>query len=123
MARILVADDDVDIRDLIDFKLSSLGHDVVAVGDGDLALQQVRSQAFDLAVLDVSMPVLSGLDALRAIRADPEHARLPVLLLTGHSDEARRQAGLEAGADDYLTKPFSPRHLGDVVETMLGPSD
>lgn len=119
MARILVADDDVDIRDLIDFKLSSLGHDVVAVGDGDLALQQVRSQAFDLAVLDVSMPVLSGLDALRAIRADPQHAGLPVLLLTGHSDEARRQVGLEAGADNYLTKPFSPRHLGDVVDAML----
>ena len=71
MARILVADDDVDIRELVEFKLSTLGHDVVAVSDGAAAIDACQAQRPDLAVLDVMMPGVSGLDAIRAIRADP----------------------------------------------------
>ena len=119
MARILVADDDVDIRELVEFKLSTLGHDVVAVADGAAAIEACKAQRPDLAVLDVMMPGVSGLDAIRAIRADPALADLPVIQLTARAQDSDAETGFDSGADDYITKPFSPRELASRVETLL----
>jgi two-component system, OmpR family, response regulator MtrA len=120
LARILVADDDVDIRELVEFKLSSMGHDIVAVGDGAAALDACRAQRPDLAVLDVMMPGVSGLDAMREIRADADLAGLPVILLTARAQESDVETGFDSGADDYITKPFSPRELASRVDALLG---
>ncbi len=119
MARILVADDDVDIRELVEFKLSSMGHDIVAVGDGAAALEACRAHKPDLAVLDVMMPGVSGLDAMREIRADSTLATLPVILLTARAQESDVETGFDSGADDYITKPFSPRELASRVDALL----
>ena len=119
MARIVVADDDVDIRELVEFKLSTMGHDIVAVGDGAAAIAACREQKPDLAVLDVMMPGVSGLDAIRMIRAD---ADLPVILLTARAQESDVETGFDSGADDYITKPFSPRELAARVEALLSRS-
>ena len=122
MARILVADDDVDIRELVEFKLSTLGHDVVAVADGAAAIEACRVERPDLAVLDVMMPGVSGLDAIRAIRADAALADLPVILLTARAQESDVETGFDSGADDYITKPFSPRELASRVQALLSRS-
>jgi DNA-binding response OmpR family regulator len=119
VARILVADDDVDIRELVEFKLSTLGHDVVAVADGAAAIDACQVERPDLAVLDVMMPGVSGLDAIRAIRADPALADLPVILLTARAQESDVETGFDSGADDYITKPFSPRELAARVQALL----
>ena len=122
MARILVADDDVDIRELVEFKLSTMGHDVVAVGDGAAAIDACLAERPDLAVLDVMMPGVSGLDAIRAIRAEPGLADLPVILLTARAQESDVETGFDSGADDYITKPFSPRELASRVQALLSRS-
>ena len=122
MARILVADDDVDIRELVEFKLSTMGHDVVAVGDGAAAIDACMAEKPDLAVLDVMMPGVSGLDAIRAIRAEPALADLPVILLTARAQESDVETGFDSGADDYITKPFSPRELASRVQALLSRS-
>ncbi|ANH40337.1 Phosphate regulon transcriptional regulatory protein PhoB [Nocardioides dokdonensis FR1436] len=122
MARILVADDDVDIRELVEFKLSTLGHEITAVADGAAAVEACRASRPDLAVLDVMMPGVSGLDAIRVIRADPGLADLPVILLTARAQESDVESGFDSGADDYITKPFSPRELASRVEALLSRS-
>ena len=119
MARILVADDDVDIRELIEFKLSTLGHEIVAVSDGAAAVDVCRDHKPDLAVLDVMMPGMSGLDAVRVIRSDEAMADIPVILLTARVKEADVETGFDSGADDYITKPFSPRELASRVQALL----
>lgn len=119
MARILVADDDVDIRELVEFKLATLGHDVIAVADGASAVDEVRRVRPDLAVLDVMMPGMTGLEAVRVIRAEPSLADLPVILLTARAQESDRETGFDSGADDYITKPFSPRELAARVDALL----
>jgi len=120
MARILVADDDVDIRELVVLKLTSLGHIVVAVADGAAAVRSCQEQRPDLAVLDVMMPGMSGLDAVRLIRAEVHLTNLPVILLTARAQETDVETGFDSGADDYVTKPFSPRELASRVEALLG---
>ncbi len=120
MARIVVADDDVDIRELVEFKLTTMGHDVVTVGDGAAAIAACREHRPDLAVLDVMMPGMSGLEAIRVIRADAELVDIPVILLTARAQESDVETGFDSGADDYVTKPFSPRELGSRVEALLG---
>ena len=119
MARILVADDDVDIRELVEFKLSTLGHEIVAVNDGAAAVEACREHRPDLAVLDVMMPGMSGLDAIRVIRSDPSMADIPVILLTARAQETDVETGFDSGADDYITKPFSPRKLVERINTIL----
>jgi two-component system response regulator MtrA len=119
MGRILVADDDVDVRTLIVLKLESSGHEVVGVEDGAAAVEACRELRPDLVVLDMMMPGMSGLDACAAIRADPDLAGTPVVLLTARAQAADVDAGLAAGVDEYLTKPFSPRELAGRVEALL----
>jgi two-component system, OmpR family, response regulator MtrA len=122
VARILVADDDVDIRELVEFKLSTLGHEIVAVNDGSAAVDACREHKPDLAVLDVMMPGMSGLDAIRVIRSDPALAGIPVILLTARAQETDVETGFDSGADDYITKPFSPRELASRVQALLARS-
>ena len=119
MTLVLVADDDADIRDLVVFKVEQLGVEVVAVGDGQAAIDTVRARRPDLAVLDVSMPGLSGIDVCRMIRAEPEIAGTPVIMLTARVQEQDVEHGFTAGADDYVTKPFSPRELVSRVQALL----
>ena len=121
-ARILVADDDPDIRELVTFKLGQAGFQVQAVDDGTAALAAIQEAPPDLAVLDVMMPGLSGIDVLRMVR-DAEHMRgVRVILLTARSREADVDAGFATGADDYIIKPFSPRELLHRVKSVLARS-
>jgi two-component system, OmpR family, phosphate regulon response regulator PhoB len=119
MISVLVAEDDADIRDLVAFKLEQAGYDVVAVEDGPSALAAARQTPPDLAVLDVSMPGMSGLDVCRLLRADPATALIPIIMLTARAQERDVEDGLTAGADDYMIKPFSPRELVSRVSTQL----
>jgi CheY-like chemotaxis protein len=110
--RVVVADDDPDIRALVAISARKAGLNVVAsVEDGDKAWEAIKEFVPDLAILDVAMPGMTGLEVCRLVRADPTLNDLPVLLLSAAVDEASREAGDEAGAQDYLAKPFSPRAL------------
>jgi DNA-binding response OmpR family regulator len=120
MAGVIIADDDPDIRDLVAFKLEQVGMDVTAVGDGIAALEAVRAAPPDLVVLDVSMPGMSGLDVCRMLRADPATADILIIMLTARVQEQDVEGGFTAGADDYVTKPFSPRELVTRVQALLG---
>lgn len=120
--RVLVADDDEDIRDLVRFKLSQAGFDVLAVDDGAAALAAIEESPPDVAVLDVMMPGLSGIDVLRRVRDDERIRGTRIVLLTARSRDADVDAGFAAGADDYLVKPFSPRELLHRVNTVLARS-
>lgn len=117
---VLVADDDADIRDLVVFKLQQAGMEVVAVGDGNAALEALTGFRPDLVLLDVMMPGLSGLDVLRRIRADEQLRSLKVVLLTARARDVDVDDGYTSGADEYVTKPFSPRELMHRVNTLLG---
>jgi two-component system, OmpR family, response regulator MtrA len=119
MAKIVVADDDADIRDLVVFKLQQSGHQVVPVADGEAAVDACRDEHPDLAVLDVMMPGMSGLDACRALRGDPSLAGIAVVLLTARAQESDIAEGFNVGADDYVVKPFSPRELASRVAAVL----
>lgn len=119
MAHVLIADDDADIRDLVAFKLTQNGHRVTAVEDGMAALRAVREQPVELALLDIRMPGMSGLDVCRALRATSETASLPVIMITARSQEGDIEVGFAAGADDYIIKPFSPRELSSRVIAVL----
>jgi DNA-binding response OmpR family regulator len=119
MTAILIADDDPDIRDLVAFKLEQAGFEVVAVDNGPAALSAARSEPPDLAVLDVMMPGMSGIDVCRELRSDQRTASLPIILLTARAQETDVDAGFGAGADDYVIKPFSPRELVSRVEAVL----
>jgi DNA-binding response OmpR family regulator len=119
MARVLVADDDADIRDLVAFKLTQSGHQVTAVEDGMAALRALREGPPDLVLLDIRMPGMSGLDVCRELRAAQETAALPVILITARSQEGDVELGFSAGADDYIVKPFSPRELSSRVNAVL----
>jgi len=120
--QVLVADDDPNICDLISFKLSQSGYAVRTCGDGVAALREAREHRPQLIVLDVGMPGMSGLDVCRALRADPETAKIPIIMLTAFAHEHDVEAGFAAGADDYVQKPFSPRELASRVEAVLSRS-
>jgi len=116
---VLVADDDEDILQLVSFRLERAGYTVVTAGDGQQALAAARQHQPDLAVLDVMMPGLNGYEVTRQLRADPATAAIPVILLTARVQEADVSRGFEAGADDYLRKPFSPQELRSRVQALL----
>jgi DNA-binding response OmpR family regulator len=119
-ARIVIADDDVDIRTLVRISAERAGFEVVAeVGDGDAALAAVRSLVPDLAILDVTMPGLTGVEVCRAVREDTELDAVRILLLSAAVGEASMAIGLDAGATAYLAKPFSPRELAANLREML----
>ena len=119
MTRVLVADDDADIRDLVQFKLTQSGFDVAAVGDGQTALEAVLADPPDLLVLDLMMPRLTGIEVCQALRSDDRTATVPVIMLTAKAQEADVTRGFGVGADDYVIKPFSPRELLTRVQAVL----
>jgi two-component system, OmpR family, alkaline phosphatase synthesis response regulator PhoP len=118
-ARILVVEDDPDIAELITLYLEKAGHAVDHLASGDGVLARLKSGDVDLVVLDVMLPGLDGFAVCRAIRADAATAAMPVILLTARGEEADRIGGLELGADDYVTKPFSPKELVARVAARL----
>jgi DNA-binding response OmpR family regulator len=119
MATILLAEDDADIRLLVTLKLTQAGHQVRGFGDGLSAAANAREHPPDLAVLDMMMPGMSGLEVCQELRKDPATARIPVILLTAMARESDITAGLAAGADDYIVKPFSPRDFTIRVNAVL----
>lgn len=120
-AKILVAEDQADIRELLVMNLRNAGHDVTAVADGVAALASQAEQASDLLILDLMMPGLDGLEVCKALRARGRST--PILMLTAKSTELDRVLGLELGADDYLTKPFSLAELLARVKALLRRAD
>ena len=118
--RVLVAEDDPDILALIAYRLERSGYDVITAPDGAEALRLAFEHHPDLLVLDVMMPRIDGYGVTRAIRQHPATERTPVLLLTARVQEADVAQGFEAGADDYLKKPFSPQELRARVQAILG---
>jgi DNA-binding response OmpR family regulator len=116
---ILVADDDEDILALVKAVLERSGHEVVGVGDGAEALASVQTRRPDLAVLDVTMPHVDGLEVLRRLRADAATTALPVVLLSAQAQEADVVRGFATGASAYVKKPFSPRELAARVAELL----
>lgn len=123
MKTVLVVDDDPDIRDLITWKLAQAGYSIVSASDGEGALAAVSGQnegrVPDLVLLDWMMPSMTGIEVCRAIREDPERARVPIILLTAKAQEAEVERGFAAGADDYIVKPFSPREMLSRVEAVM----
>ncbi|AKK26017.1 response regulator transcription factor [Mycobacterium sp. EPa45] len=117
-ARVLIADDDTVVRDVVRRYLERDGLEVAVAGDGNEALRVLGTQRIDVAVLDVMMPGPNGLSLCRTLRQHGDYS-VPVILLTALGEEDDRIAGLEAGADDYLTKPFSPRELALRVRSVL----
>lgn len=116
MQRVLVVDDESAILELVEYHLSREGYDVETEENGQRAVERVTHEPFDLVILDVMLPGLSGLDACRMIRQATD---LPIIMLTARKDEVDRVLGLELGADDYVTKPFSPRELIARVKAIL----
>ncbi|TFB50267.1 response regulator transcription factor [Cryobacterium tagatosivorans] len=117
--RILVADDDRDILELVVFKLTQAGYETVAVADGVAALAAIEADPPRLAILDVMMPGLSGIDVLRKVRANEATKDLDVILLTARSRDSDVDVGFATGANDYVIKPFSPRELLHRVNALL----
>lgn len=118
-ARVLVVEDEPDIRDLLNLHLTREGFEVRTAGTGAQGLREVKTRHPDLIVLDLMLPELNGLEVCRRLRHDPETASIPVIMLTAKGDEADRIVGLEIGADDYVTKPFSPKELVARVKAVL----
>jgi DNA-binding response OmpR family regulator len=116
MERILVVDDDPEVRELLRRTLQDNGFEVLEAADGQRALDAHAVEAVDLIVLDLTLPAVDGLEVLSRVRSKSD---LPVILLTGHGDEADRVRGLEMGADDYVVKPFSPRELEARIRSVL----
>ncbi len=116
---ILVVDDEEDIRELVGHHVEREGYEVTCVGTGEEALKKTRAQRPDLIVLDLLLPGIDGLEVCRRLKADQESAHIPIVMLTAKGEEADIVAGLELGADDYVTKPFSPRVLMARVRAVL----
>ena len=117
--RILVVDDEPDAIELIRFNLKASGYEVLTAEDGEEALAKARKFSPDMILLDVMIPEIDGLEVCKILRRDPATASLPIIMLTAKASEIDRVLGLEFGADDYVTKPFSPRELMLRVRNLL----
>ena len=116
---ILVADDEPDVVQLVSFNLQAAGFTVIKAGDGLAALNQAREKLPALIVLDLMLPEMSGLEVCKALKRDAKTRHIPVIMLTAKAEEVDRIVGLELGADDYVTKPFSPREFVLRVKSVL----
>ena len=116
---VLVVDDEEDLLELVRYNLAREGSVVTGVGTGEDALKAARKQPFDLIVLDLMLPAVDGLEVCRRLKSDPKTRDIPIIMLTAKSEESDMVAGLERGADDYISKPFSPRVLSARVKALL----
>ncbi len=119
MTKIVIAEDEPDIRDLITFTLRFAGFEVIAGANGEEGYELAKREKPDLVMMDVRMPRMTGYEACRKIKADPEIAHIPVIFLSAKGQESEIQTGLEAGADDYLLKPFAPGDLTERIRAVL----
>jgi DNA-binding response OmpR family regulator len=117
--KVLIAEDDRDIADLIALYVQRAGWEPHVVGSGDGALTYARTQPVDVAILDVMLPGMSGLEVCRALRAASGTAHLPIIMVTARGDEGDRIVGLDIGADDYIPKPFSPNELIARIRALI----
>ncbi len=118
--RILVVDDEIYIVHILDFSLGMEGYDVVTALDGEQALEKARTEKPDLIVLDIMMPKLDGYETCKRLKADAATKDVPVILLSAKGRNVDQKVGFEVGADDYITKPFSPRKLVERINAILG---
>ncbi|GAB6137537.1 response regulator [Halanaerobaculum tunisiense] len=118
-AKILVVDDEENIVQLVEFNLKKEGYEVITASKGQQALELVRQQEPDLIVLDLMLPGVDGFDICRKIRQNDQYSNLPIIILSAKEEEVDKILGLELGADDYVTKPFSPRELIARVKAVL----
>jgi two-component system phosphate regulon response regulator PhoB len=109
--KILVVDDEEDIRELVKYNLAREGYKIFSASSGEKALKKAKSKLLDLIVLDLMLPGIDGLEVTRILKNDPKTEHIPIIMLSAKEEEADIVAGLELGADDYITKPFSPRVL------------
>ncbi len=119
MAKIVIAEDEPDIRELIAFTLRFAGYEVIAGANGQEGYDLTKREHPDLVMFDVRMPRMTGYDACKMIKADPEIAHIPVIFLSAKGQENEIEQGLSAGADDYLLKPFAPDQLTERVKAVL----
>lgn len=120
MSRILIADDEPHIRRLVSFTLGKSGYEVLEASDGGAAVRVAKEEKPDLILMDVMMPVMTGLDAVRALKSDPETADIPVVMLSAKSQKTEVAEGLDCGAAEYICKPFTPKDLVQRVGEILG---
>lgn len=118
--KIMVVDDEPYIARVIKFKLEQEGYTVISANDGQSGLQKIKEEKPDLVLLDVMMPGLSGYEVCQKIKEDADLAGIPVVILTAKGQERDREQGLTMGASDYITKPFSPNRLLELVKNMIG---
>ena len=118
-SKILVVDDEPEAVELVEFNLKQAGYEVISAADGAEALTKSRAKKPNLIVLDLMLPEMSGLEVCKTLRRDPATAGIPIIMLTAKAAEIDRVLGLELGADDYITKPFSPRELVLRVKKIL----
>ena len=118
-ATILVVDDEKDILELVSYNLQKEGFHIQTSQNGEDALEKIRSDRFDLLILDLMLPGIQGMELCKVLKSDNETASIPIIMLTAKSEEFDKVLGLEMGADDYITKPFSPRELVARVNAVL----
>jgi len=119
MTKILIAEDEPDIRDLVAFTLRFAGYEVVTGTNGEEAVQIAKKESPDLILLDVRMPRMTGYEACKHIKADTSLKDVPIVFLSAKGQESEIQSGMEAGAEEYLLKPFAPDQLTERVRTIL----
>jgi two-component system, OmpR family, phosphate regulon response regulator PhoB len=121
VAKVLIADDQANMRQLVRLTLETGRFEIFEAQDGDAALEVARRERPDLLFLDWTMPGLPGVEVCRALRDDPSHDGMRIVMLTARSQHGDRETAQEMGADDYITKPFSPIQLLEKVRDVLGP--
>ena len=119
MAKILIAEDERDIRDLVAFTLRFAGYEVAAAANGEEAVSMAAKENPDLILMDVRMPRMTGYDACRILKANPDMKDIPIVFLSAKGQESEIQTGLEVGAEEYLLKPFAPDQLTERVKAIL----
>ena len=118
--KILVVDDEIYIVHILDFSLGMEGYEVVTALDGEQALEKVKTEKPDLIVLDIMMPKLDGYEVCKSIKSNAATQNIPVILLSAKGRNVDQKMGFDVGADDYITKPFSPRKLVERINQLLG---
>jgi DNA-binding response OmpR family regulator len=117
--KVLVVDDEEYIQHILNFSFGAEGYEVITATDGEEALKKARHEKPDIIVLDIMMPKMDGYEACKQLKTDPQTKAIPVILLTAKGRDIDRKLGSEAGADDYVVKPFSPGRLIERVEGMI----